>query len=92
MPVLDDDELDRALAALPSWHRDGDALVRAVEAESFLAGKKPEESVFAEAARIAASAAKPGADRRGTVEYKKEMARVLTVRALRKAAQRAAGR
>ena len=34
----------------------------------------------------------PSADRRGSVEYKKEMARVLTVRALRKAAQRAGGK
>ena len=43
-------------------------------------------------AGMEAAAAKPGADRRGSVEYKKEMARVLTVRALRKAAQRAGGK
>jgi carbon-monoxide dehydrogenase medium subunit len=66
--------------------------IKAREAEGYLAGKKADEATFAEAGRIAASAAKPGADRRGSVEYKKEMARVLTARALRKAAQRAAGR
>jgi aerobic carbon-monoxide dehydrogenase medium subunit len=70
----------------------GPTPIKAREAETYLAGKKPEDAVFAEAGRIAASAAKPGADRRGSVEYKKEMARVLTVRALKKAAQRAAGR
>ena len=42
--------------------------------------------------RLAAAAARPTADRRGAVEYKREMARVLTVRALRKAAQRAGGK
>jgi carbon-monoxide dehydrogenase medium subunit len=70
----------------------GPAPIKAREAEAFLVGQKPEDGVFAEAGRLAASAAKPGADRRGSAEYKKEMARVLTVRALRRAAQRAAGR
>jgi carbon-monoxide dehydrogenase medium subunit len=70
----------------------GPTPIKAREAEGHLAGKKADESAFAEAGRIAASATKPGADRRGSVEYKKEMARVLTVRALRKAAARAAGR
>ena len=66
--------------------------IKVVAAEGYLAGKKADEAAFAEAGRLAAAAAKPGADRRGSVEYKKEMARVLTVRALRKAAQRAGGR
>lgn len=66
--------------------------VKAVDAEKHLAGKKPDEAVFAEAGRLAAAAASPSADRRGSVEYKKEMARVLTIRALRKAAQRAGGK
>jgi carbon-monoxide dehydrogenase medium subunit len=70
----------------------GPTPIKAVEAESYLAGKKADEATFAEAGRLAAAAARPGADRRGSVEYKKEMARVLTVRALRKAAQRAGGR
>jgi carbon-monoxide dehydrogenase medium subunit len=70
----------------------GPTPIKAREAEGYLAGKKADEAAFAEAGRLAAAAAKPGADRRGSVEYKKEMARVLTVRALRKAAQRAEGR
>jgi aerobic carbon-monoxide dehydrogenase medium subunit len=81
--------IDRAGVGLTNV---GPTPIKAREAETYLAGKKPEESVFAEAGRLASSAARPGADRRGSVEYKKEMARVLTVRALRKAAQRAAGR
>jgi carbon-monoxide dehydrogenase medium subunit len=70
----------------------GPTPVKATGAEKYLAGKKPDEAVFAEAGRLAAAAANPSADRRGSVEYKKEMARVLTVRALRKAVQRAEGR
>jgi CO/xanthine dehydrogenase FAD-binding subunit len=38
---------------------------------------------------MAAAKSQPSADRRGSVEYKKEMARVLTARALKKAVQRA---
>ena len=61
------------------------------DAEKFLQGKKPDAASIAEAARLAAEAADPQADRRGAVAYKKEMARVLTARALQKAAARAQG-
>jgi aerobic carbon-monoxide dehydrogenase medium subunit len=70
----------------------GPTPIKATAAEAYLAGKKPDEATFAEAGRLAGAAARPGADRRGSIEYKKEMARVLTVRALRKAAQRAGGK
>jgi aerobic carbon-monoxide dehydrogenase medium subunit len=70
----------------------GPTPIKVAAAEAYLAGKKPDEAAFAEAGRLAAAAAKPGADRRGSTEYKKEMARVLTVRALRHAAQRAGGK
>ena len=70
----------------------GPTPIKVTEAEAYLAGKKADEAAFAEAGRLAGAAARPGADRRGSVEYKKEMARVLTVRALRKAAQRAGGK
>ncbi|HEY6002118.1 MAG TPA: xanthine dehydrogenase family protein subunit M [Anaeromyxobacter sp.] len=69
----------------------GPTPVKAKDAERYLAGKKLDDAAVAEAARLAAKAANPTADRRGTVEYKREMARVLTARALRRAAQRAAG-
>jgi carbon-monoxide dehydrogenase medium subunit len=70
----------------------GPTPLKAAAAEKSLAGKKASEEAFSEAGRLAAAAASPSADRRGSVEYKKEMARVLTIRALRKAAQRAEGR
>jgi carbon-monoxide dehydrogenase medium subunit len=69
----------------------GPTPVKAREAEAFLQGRAPEPPVVAEAARLAAAAASPTADRRGSVEYKREMARVLTARALRKAVERAGG-
>jgi aerobic carbon-monoxide dehydrogenase medium subunit len=65
---------------------------QARDAEAFLTGKKPDAATLAEAGRLAAAATKPTRDRRGDVDYKKEMARVLTVRALGKAAQRAGGK
>jgi carbon-monoxide dehydrogenase medium subunit len=67
----------------------GPAPVRAVEAERYLTGKQPTAAVIAETARLAGAAARPSADRRGTIEYKREMSRVLTARALRRAIQRA---
>jgi carbon-monoxide dehydrogenase medium subunit len=65
--------------------------VKAEAAEKFLQGKKPDAAAIAEAARLASQAAEPEADRRGSVEYKREMARVLTARALTKAVARAQG-
>jgi aerobic carbon-monoxide dehydrogenase medium subunit len=65
--------------------------VRAVDAEKFLVGKKPDAAAIAEASKLAAKATDPQPDRRGAVEYKREMARVLTARALKKAVERAQG-
>jgi carbon-monoxide dehydrogenase medium subunit len=66
--------------------------VKAVDAERFLLGKTPDPPAIAEASRLAAQAASPSADRRGSVEYKREMARVLTARAIAAAVVRARGR
>jgi len=65
--------------------------VKAEAAEKFLQGKKPDDATIAAAAKLAAEASDPSPDRRGSVEYKKEMARVLTARALKRAAARAQG-
>jgi carbon-monoxide dehydrogenase medium subunit len=80
--------IERAGIALTSA---GPTPVRAVDAERFLKGKVPDRQTIAEAARRAAQAASPSADRRGSVEYKREMARVLTARALTTAVERAEG-
>lgn len=67
----------------------GPTPLRAADAEQFLTGKQPDAETIAEAARRAAAATSPSADRRGAVEYKREMARVLTARALQRAVERA---
>ena len=69
----------------------GPTPIKATEAEGFLQGKNPDVDTIAEAARLAGEAASPTADRRGSVEYKREMSRVLTGRALTKALERAGG-
>ncbi|HET9594812.1 MAG TPA: xanthine dehydrogenase family protein subunit M, partial [Anaeromyxobacteraceae bacterium] len=66
--------------------------VRADAAEARLTGRAPDAAALAEASRLAAQAASPKADRRGDVEYKREMARVMTRRALEAALARAGGR
>jgi carbon-monoxide dehydrogenase medium subunit len=65
--------------------------IHATGAEDRLRGEKPDAAVLAEGARLAAEASSPNADRRGSVEYKREMARVLATRALRTAVARAGG-
>ena len=63
--------------------------IEATEAAKFLSGKNADEKTLADAARLAAKAASPSADRRGSVEYKREMVRVLCTRALQAALGRA---
>ena len=70
----------------------GPSPVKAVEAERFLQGKTPDSGTIAEAARLAGKAGSPSPDRRGSIEYKREMARVLTARALTAAVERAGRR
>lgn len=65
----------------------GPAPLRATAAEQYLTGKQPGADAIAEAARLAGAAATPSADRRGTVEYKQNVARVLTGRAIQQAIQ-----
>jgi len=67
----------------------GPTPIEAVAASKFLVGKALDEKTLAEAAKLAASAGSPSADRRGSVEYKHEMARVLAGRALKAALERA---
>ena len=54
-------------------------------------GAPDADEVIAAAAQAAADATDPVADRRGSVEYKRNMARVLTGRAIRKALSRVGG-
>jgi aerobic carbon-monoxide dehydrogenase medium subunit len=67
----------------------GPTPIEAVEAMRTLQGQTPSEDVISKTAALAAKAASPSADRRGSVEYKREMARVLAGRAIRAALERA---
>ena len=60
-------------------------------AEASLANQMPIEDAFAAAADLAAEDCSPTGDQRGSVEYKRHLARELTLRALRAAAARALG-
>ena len=63
----------------------GPTTIIATRAEDALAGKPPSEELFALAGEIASEDCAPVADGRGPVDYKRHLANVLTVRALRRA-------
>jgi carbon-monoxide dehydrogenase medium subunit len=67
----------------------GSTPMRATGAESAVAGKKLDAATVEAAGRAAAAQCEPTADLRGSVEYKRDLVRVLTKRALRQAAARA---
>jgi carbon-monoxide dehydrogenase medium subunit len=67
----------------------GSVPIKAERAEAALKGKRPDDAAIKQAAQLAAEAAQPSADLRGSVEYKKDLVRVLTGRALRTAIARA---
>ena len=59
------------------------------DAEAALTGQRPSEEVFRAAGAAAGAQSRPVSDVRGPVEYKRAMAAEMTVRALRRATQRA---
>jgi carbon-monoxide dehydrogenase medium subunit len=65
--------------------------IKATAAEDFLRGKAASEENIRQAAVLAAEAAQPVADARGSEEYKRSLVKTYTVRALRLAVQRAKG-
>jgi carbon-monoxide dehydrogenase medium subunit len=66
----------------------GSVPIKAAKAEAALKGKRPDDATIKQAAQLAAEAAQPSEDLRGSVEYKKDLVRVLTGRALRQAIER----
>ena len=64
----------------------------APEAEASLRGKAATEENLVAAAALAGAATQPSVDQRGPVDYKRHLAGELVLRALRRAAARAAGR
>jgi len=67
----------------------GPTPIKARRAESFLQGKRLDEETIRQAAQLAAQESQPSPDLRGSEEYKRDMVRVLTVRALQLASSRA---
>lgn len=65
--------------------------MRARNAEAALVGQEVTEEVLEAAGQAAAAECDPSADLRGSVEYKRDLTRVLTKRAIRKAVARAQG-
>ncbi|HEX4836891.1 MAG TPA: xanthine dehydrogenase family protein subunit M [bacterium] len=69
----------------------GPTPIEAGSAEAYLQGKRVDEGAITQAARLAAEECEPTSDYRGPAEYKRDLVRVLTARALRKALARAGG-
>jgi carbon-monoxide dehydrogenase medium subunit len=69
----------------------GPTPIKATRAEEGLAGRRPDADAIAEAARLAAEAARPKTDARGSAEYKRDLVRVLAGRAIARALARAEG-
>jgi aerobic carbon-monoxide dehydrogenase medium subunit len=69
----------------------GSTTLRAREAEEVLKGESPDEELYKRAGEQAAEECDPPDDARGTPEYKRDLVRVLVVRALRQALGRARG-
>jgi aerobic carbon-monoxide dehydrogenase medium subunit len=67
----------------------GPTPIKARRAEALLRGHRVDEPTIRAAAQAAAEESDPAADLRGSVEYKRDLVRVLTARALRRALGRA---
>ncbi|HXF83058.1 MAG TPA: FAD binding domain-containing protein [bacterium] len=69
----------------------GPTSLRARRAEEVLRGQAPDDGGIGQAAQAASQECDPVSDLRGPAEYKRDMVRVLTARALRRALERARG-
>jgi carbon-monoxide dehydrogenase medium subunit len=83
LSFADDGTVERAGIALTGV---GPTNLRARAAEEALEGRAPDDEAIRDAGRLAADAAEPFEDHRGSVAYKRNMVRVYTERGLRKAA------
>ena len=86
--VMDDGRVRSAGIGLTAV---GPQNIKAEKAEAALAGRALDDEAIKEAGALAAAAAEPKADHRGSVEYKRNIVRVFTERGLRKARERARG-
>lgn len=65
--------------------------IKATQTENFLAGKALDDAAIKQASELAAGEAQPFDDIRGSADYKRDVVRVLTARALKRALERAKG-
>lgn len=65
--------------------------IKAKQAEDFLTGKNLDEATIQRAGELAAADSQPMDDIRGSADYKRDLVRVLTTRALNRALDRAKG-
>jgi xanthine dehydrogenase iron-sulfur cluster and FAD-binding subunit A len=77
---FDENHVSRARIALGSV---APTIVRAGEAEAYLAGQALTDDVIDRAAELTAVAARPISDVRGSADYRRDMVRVLAARAMR---------
>jgi carbon-monoxide dehydrogenase medium subunit len=83
---MDDGTIGRAGIGLTAV---GNKNIEPAEAEAALAGKEPNEELFAEAGRLAAAASNPVADVRGSADYKRHVVEVFVRRGLARAIEMA---
>jgi carbon-monoxide dehydrogenase medium subunit len=81
---------DRCVAARIALTNVNPVPMRARQAEQALVGNRLTDEVIEAAGRAAASECNPSADLRGSVDYKRDITRVLTKRAIRTAIERIA--
>ena len=81
---MDDGRVRRAGIGLTAV---GPINIKATAAEESLAGAQLDDGAIRQAAELAAQAAEPKNDLRGSADYKREVVRVFTERGLRRAAQ-----
>jgi carbon-monoxide dehydrogenase medium subunit len=67
----------------------GSMPIEAGQAEEVMRGKRIEPEVIRQAAQLAAEGSDPSTDLRGSMEYKRDLVRVLTTRALHRALEQA---
>jgi carbon-monoxide dehydrogenase medium subunit len=86
--VMDDGNVGSAGIGLTAV---GPQNIKAEKAEASLKGARLDDAAIKQAAALAAEAADPKADHRGSVEYKRNVVRVFTERGLKRAYERARG-
>jgi len=86
--VMDDGKVGSAGIGLTAV---GPQNLKAEKAEASLKGARLDDAAIKQAAALAAEAADPKADHRGSLEYKRNIVRVFTERGLKRAYERARG-